>query len=567
MFTSCDDYLDTSNYTEKNTANYPQTLVDAQQVITGIYNNLNVVCANPQKSFFYASELAADDRLGGGGDNDNLMQALDLLMNYNSNMLEQFWSDRYVGVFRANTAIETLGNCTGYDSDDQKNQMMGESYFLRAFYYYELASLFGNVPLVITTEAVNLPKASAAEEWGQIIQDLKTAIELMPAKKYNTGWIEEGHVDRWCAEALMARAFLFYTGYYQVDDIVLPDGTTKVTKDDVIGWIDDCVENSGYSLVSDYRNLWAYTNRLTVDDYDYTKGQGLTWVENDNGINSESMFEIKFSQLASWSTTIGYANGYALHFGMRGGQDYGNTFPFGQGWGAGPVAPNLWDDWKTAEPNDMRRAASICNIPDELPDYTKGGWADFVQETDYYEKKMSPITCKNSASTSGYRATFEYDMYSGFSSDNMQLNNIHDMVLIRFADVLLMQSELKQDITGINKVRTRAGLDLITSYSDAALQNERRWELCFEGVRWNDIRRWHIAETALAEQINQPTYHAGIPDKNASQGVGYVTRYKETGGFFKIPENQISLSNGVLIQNDGWDTSDSNYTSWTATGR
>jgi hypothetical protein len=107
-----------------------------------------------------------------------------------------------------------------------------------------------------------------------------------------------------------------------------------------------------------------------------------------NADDVENMFAIKFNKLASWNTTIGYGNGYALHLGIRGGQDYANTFPFGQGWGAGPVAPNLVSDWKAAEPNDMRRDATI-QLLSQLPNYKKGGWSDYVQETDYYEKKVS----------------------------------------------------------------------------------------------------------------------------------------------------------------------------------
>ena len=91
-------------------------------------------------------------------------------------------------------------------------------------------------------------------------------------------------------------------------------------------------------------------------------------------------------------------------------------------------------------------------------------------------------------------------------SENLQLNNIHDLVLIRFADVLLMQSELKENTDGINRVRERAGLSPISSYSLQALQNERRWELAFESIRWNDIRRWHIAAAALEKQTNVKIY-------------------------------------------------------------
>lgn len=558
LLASCENFLDTESLTQKNTSNYPKTLTDAKQVLAGIYNNLSVTNAAPASSFLFYSELASDDRFGGGGVNDRMFQAEDLLMSSGKDMYAQFWKDRYAGIFRANTAVQTLGNCSGYTSDDEKNQIIGEAYFMRALYYYELASLFENIPLLTDPAPENKAQATPDETWSQIISDLKAAITMMPAKKYGTV-AETGHADRWAAQAMMARAFLFYTGFYEKQDVTLPDGS-KVTKADVIAWIDDCTANSGYSLVSDFRNLWAYSNRLTKEDYAYTKGKNLKWVEDDNGINPESMFAIKFSKFASWGTTIGYSNGYALYLAIRGGQELGKTFPFGQGWGAGPVNPALWADWSEAEPNDMRKVASICKISDELPNYTKGGWADFVQETDFYGKKWSPISSKKSDG-SGYWETFEQDMYD-YTTVNFQLSNIHDLVLIRFADVLLMQSELKGDATGMNKVRARSGLPAV-AYSLKALQNERRWELNCEGVRWNDIRRWHIAETELAKQNNQPTLYQGVTDKNSTpnNGGGYVARYKATRGFVAIPETQISLSNNVLKQNAGWGN-DALYAGW-----
>lgn len=580
VLSSCEDALDSTNYTQKTTGTFPQTYADAQQMLAAIYQNLNVVNATPQASFFYISMLASDDNLGGGGANDKLMQAEDLLTNYQTDMTRQFWKDRYAGVFRANNFIATLDNCKGFPSEDERNQMMGEALFLRAFFYYELGSQYGNIPLITTTEAVDAPSATAAALWGQILLDLKTACDIMP-KRNNATSATIGHVDKYAAEALLGRAWLFYTGVYcngealadvtstsynPLVSVNLPDGTT-LTKQNVIDYIDDCVTNSGYSLVPDFRNLWAYTNRLVVEQFNYTKGQNLKWVEDDNGVNPEAMFMIKYNKLASWSTTIGYANGYALHFGVRGDQGYNNTFPFGQGWGAGPVAPNLVNDWKTAEPTDMRRNASIYNVKD-MSKYTygAGSWGDFVQETDYYEMKQSPICCVNTDKDNldgDYAPTFESIMYGagGWSvNDNLfQLRTIHDLVLIRFADVLLMQSELKEDATGMNRVRARAGLPAI-GYSLEALQKERRWELAFEGVRWNDIRRWHIAADALDKQANQPIYYAGTATTNSAHNGGYRARYDATGGFFKIPESQVSLST-VLNQNPGW-SSDADYNGW-----
>ena len=571
-FASC-DIDDVKNINEMSTENFPVSAEDGEAVLAGIYENLNATHAYPQESFLYYACLASDDQYGGGGVNDKLMQAMDLITNYNADMTNNFWSLRYEGINRANTLIQALPN-TAMD-DDLKTQYLGEALFLRAFYYYELASMYGNVPLLTVPSGETVTQGDVAQLWGQILQDLRDAADMMPAVRKT-----DGHVDKYCAEAMLGRSWLFYSGMYgngsdmsaltsttysPLESVTLPDGST-MTKQDVIRYIDDCVNNSGYSLVPDFRNLWAYTNRFTVEDYDYTKGQGLKWVEDDNAINPEAMFAIKFNKKADWGTTIGYANGIALHFGVRGGQQYDATFPFGQGWGAGPVATNLWDDWKNAEPGDLRREATIQDWTTQ-PSYTYGGWSDFVQETDYYSKKWSPISSINDNSTSitdPYVYCFENLMYGtdGWThgANNLQLNNIHDLVLIRFADVLLMQSELKEDVDGLNKVRARAGLAPVASYSLAALQNERRWELACEGIRWNDIRRWHIAAAVLNKQLNQKIYYCGNETTNAAHNGGYGSRYNATAGFQKMPDSQVSI--GSVVQNEGWTTTDSEYTGW-----
>lgn len=560
--------LDAVNYKEKDQSNFPVTEKDQAQALAAIYQNLNVVNANPQCSYFYYATLACDDAYGGGGENDILMQAEDLMLNSTANMTEQFWIDRYIGINRANTLLDALEK-QGESADPQTK---GEALFLRAYYYYELASMYGNVPVVTTAGSPVPDQPKASEVWGQILQDLYEAATIMPATRKT-----DGHVDKYCAEGMLGRAWLYYTGMYcngedlasltstnyqPLTSVTLPNEKV-LTKEDVIKCIDDCVNNSGYSLVKDFRTLWAYTNRCTVEDYAYTKGQNLVWVENDedgtaNAAQTERMFAIKFNKQASWNTTIGYANGYALHFGVRGTA----VFPFGAGWGAGPVATNLVDDWTNAEPTDMRRNATIQDMQN-LEGFAFGGGGDFMQETGYYDKKLSPIEAKKEDGT--ISVCFENLMYPGgwdtAGEENLQLNNIHDMVLMRFAEVLLMQSELKGDADGMNKVRARAGLPAV-SYSLEAIQNERRWELAFEGVRWNDIRRWHIAAKALDKQTGTKIYNRGIATTNTRTSYSYSERYNATAGFAKIPETQVLLMDGKLAQNPGWDDATSTYAKW-----
>ena len=92
----------------------------------------------------------------------------------------------------------------------------------------------------------------------------------MSDKKYNE-YVESGHATRWAAEALMGRCWLFYTGFYEKDSMPLAEGGS-ISKQQVIDWLNDCINNSGHKLVGDFRDLWAYTNEYTVDDYAYTKG-------------------------------------------------------------------------------------------------------------------------------------------------------------------------------------------------------------------------------------------------------------------------------------------------------
>ncbi len=584
-FTACS--LDVDDVTEMSTDNFPTNTDDADAILAGIYYNLNDINAYPQESFLYYAMLASDDQLGGGGDNDKDMQSFDFITRNGDDQTNDFYEIRYSGINRANTLIAALESI---DMDEEdRAQYLGEALFLRAFYHYELASMYGNIPLMTEpkSEMPDIGNQTAADLWGQILQDLYTAATTMPAVNNQNN----GHADRYCAEAMLGRAWLFYTGFYcngesianlvsssysPLTSVAMPNGET-LTKQMVIDCLMDCYNNSGYDLVKDYRILWPYSNRLTRNDYRYTQdleGLGLSWCQDDengsiNPADTEIMFATKFNKLASWSTTIGYGNGYALHFATRGGQAYTNTFPFGQGWGAGPVAPNLVNDWKAAEPNDPRLEATIQEVS-ELPDYdgadgayVYGGWSDFVQETEYLGKKIPAVVCFDPDGSGNISYdVFEMAMYGmdGILNESFQTENLHDLVHIRYADVLLMLSELTEDATYMNIVRDRVGLPGV-GYSLSALQNERRWEFATEGLRWNDIRRWHIASVALDKQLNQPIWVDGNSGQvNTEHNGGYSSRYEATAGFHMIPQTQVSL--GYIQQNEGWSDATATYGGW-----
>lgn len=560
LLSSCEDFLSFEPLTDKTSANFPSTEEEVKQMMAGIYTTMNNESQQTDMSYFFVNEVASDEKLGGGGVNDKKAQAYEAFMYSDPDMLGHNWETTYEGIHRANFAIEKLTEVSEQEnsflSSGQNDQYRGEAYFLRAFFYYRLATLYGSVPLKITTELADLGGATPDEIFAQIATDLKTAIELLPSTSYSN--TEEGHVTKWAAQAMMARVWLFYTGFYQKADLPLTEGGS-VSKSDVVSWLTDCVNNSGHQLVGDFHELWPYTNSLTIGDYDYIQdymaetGKELKYASDNGARNPETLFALKFNNFAGWGVDRGYGNMYQLFFALRGLQDVANTYPFAGGWGQGNSIPKqMVDEWQADEPGDIRIGASVLVIDEEVPKYNIGQW-DFVMESNWWGKKYNGIATRV-PDGDGFKYHNDYSVIMYGNQDNNQLSHADDLIFIRFADVLLMLSELTEDAQYMNRVRARAGLDP-KPYSVENLRKERRYELAFEGLRWNDMRRYgpEYAKAALEKQNGAPILNYGAPKTYTSLNPkGYSARYDETKGFFPIPQSQINLSNGLLEQIEGY---------------
>lgn len=553
-----ESFLDTQPLTQKTNTDFYKTPADMLQALTATYVTMvsvpsgSVLTAYP----FVTSELMSDDRFGGGGDNDLDPRAICDFKITGPDMYSGAWERYYQGIFRCNMLLENIDKPVWTD-DAQKGNIEGQALFLRAMFYFDLARMFGEVPLILETKPQNLPKASAAEMYAQIATDLKSAIEAFPAIPYGPALCSElGRANRWSAEALMARVFLFYTGYYETADLPLA-GEGTVSKADVIGWLTECKDQSGYRLMPEFRNLWPYSianSENSEKPYKYAADNDLAWY-GETGTNAESMFSLNFSTFADWGTSIYYSNQMDLFFGWRGNYSYEGTM--GDGWGMGTVNKKLWDEWPD---NDIRKRGSILKVDDPAegiePSYGLG--VDLhdkqMDETGYWQKKYRPINVYGDSKSSP--VVKEYHNYSVNlygATRNFQLDNMQDIVLIRFADVLLMHSELTETADGINEVRARVGLDPV-GYSLDALKAERHYELAFEGVRYYDLLRWagksnlSSVEAILESENGIGTINNGVV--GVKRGVDFRP---ETGGFLQIPNKEIALSEGVLVQNPGWE--------------
>ncbi|MCR5071773.1 MAG: RagB/SusD family nutrient uptake outer membrane protein [Bacteroidales bacterium] len=576
-FTACDKFLDTTSYTERNTSNFPASEEDALQLVTGIYATLNLdLRENPGTCYIMQANLCSDDQYGGGGIDDAEAQAWDHLMYNDMDAQADYWTSCYSGIGRANMAIANLDKV---EDESLRNQLLGEAHILRAWFYFELAQMFEEVPLVTNVpnsvaETSEYPHIGSYEEvYGLIAADLKKACDIMPSTPYGQILSGTGHVSRWVAEGLLARVYLFYTGFYSdkenksITTLPLMDLETfeisgqTVSKEYVVEKLEDCIKNSGYSLVPDYRCLWSYSNAATKANYPFMADCEESWYRDNE--NPEQMFYIACAQADD------KYNRMVLYLGLRtfDSGDYEPVFPMNKGYGFATVNPDLWNTW---DADDIRRKGSIWSVMDEAPnpDGYQIGAENQMEESLLWQKKTQAIACYiNDKWFFEFTSSSLY--YGNDKKDFGRKKCTTDFTLMRFADVLLMHAELTdgkviyKGMDGMNAIRNRAKLATIP-YSVDALRQERRHEFAFEGIRWGDMRRYGktYCIAALESQLNQDIYNMGVKTKMKDQGAGYRARYEATYGFRPYPQTEISLSNGVLTQRPGWDASSALFTSW-----
>lgn len=574
MLASCgEEFLDTQNMTEKDLGNYYTTPQDYEEATAGVYSCLYT---STHSMPIMAANIMSDYMFAGGGANDFSVDYVDGFEDPNEDTYADAWNNSYKGIFRSSTIIERIGQAD-FENEDDKNQYLGEAYFMRGYYYMRLAQFFGGVPIVFPGDNANQPRTTLDETWAQIASDFKTAIETFPRTAIGSIPTErDGHANLWVAESMMARAYLYYTGYKtntlnEATDVLPLVDEGSISKQQVTDWLVDMIENSGHALNTDPRSNWPYSAYSDASYYDgtpgwshdaslypYAENNSLTWA-GEYGGNKESVFVLKYTGASwGWEGSSTYSN--QLFF--QGVRNMESEAPFHRGWGWCTVNTQLWDMWPD---EDYRKRGSIMVIPawelglpvdneaqletyadeDNTRTYGLGVSVDHGRDVTPFANKKYTSTCvvDHENSLTG----FYFNMYGGAESSFM-LWNAQDLIMMRFSDCLLMAAELgASNAQGyMDQVRTRANMPSVPVTLDNIML-ERTFELCFEGVRWFDMARWGITESAILAAT-------GVDVIEPDGAIGtYTAVYRpETQCLLPIPESQINLSEGILLQNPGW---------------
>ena len=536
--TSCSEsFLDVSSKTESNTENFYKTEGDAWRALLGCYDGWRQISSAPGIGFYVASTVMGDECYGATGKGDGFgYQAIDAFdpMKSPSDMqlYGQDWKVYYAGVYRCNELMAHEEQIN-WESESNHGLYMGECRAIRALLYFDMVRLWGNIPLFLEPVNENREQADPAEVYAAIFEDLKFAIANIPADA-NLTEKEAGRITKYAAEAMLARAYLFYSGYYGKDPgFTNAEGETTgvVTKADALAAVEDVIGSGNYGLVDDFKNLWPAASLVPIPGNVGWNTDASTYAGD---FNKEVILAQKFTPTQDYNGNND-SNRWLVMMGMRSL----NHTPYGKGWGACTVVPQFLEKFPDG---DTRRAASAIDLVGEgiaQGNDFNSSFADWREYTGYSVKKYSPLVYGN-----GLPGT-NADGTAGF-----QECNANQWILMRYADVLLMAAELGSGNAAnyMHQVRARAGLDDI-AVNQQNIMEERARELAFEGIRYWDLLRQgvDVAADAIAASAGE-VFNGGVK--------GTVTYDKSktiaTKGLSQIPENQITLSNGVLKQNPGW---------------
>ena len=606
IFTSCDDMLDTDpRVTDATSATFPGKIADVEALNTATYSIMNTMGGGDpdNQNPFLWWEVMSDNCFGSGGLQDNKVKSLHHLVQMNSNQYEQPFVLLYGGINRANNQIETIDNVDWTGNEAKRNQLLGEGYFMRGLYTLWLTQLYGDVPLITSTLITEEMKAQVSAEeviYPQILSDFVSAQNLMSTEK------SSGHANKYVAEAFMARAYMFWAGFYKkvadlstgsapAINLVEQEGCTaaSLSQADVVSALRDIVSSGAYELLEDYRSLWQYSNSYVWDEtqkaLETGTGHAYKFIadmkrENcfdqpgmGNG-NKEELFQIQFMNASKWdldqkgpySCARMYCNYLSVFWALRVNGHNGDrnfTYPFTQGWGQGTPSNNIWDDWTVAENEggytDIRKLGSLIDGVTENKEIDYEFVKDCCEASGFGVKKYNGVTLDALTGDSPWWDFAGGENFKGTLDNPMQGDHFEDFYLMRYADVLLMLSEMTGDAQYMNQVQKRAGVPE-TPYSLKELQNQRRWEFAFEGLRFNDMRRWsgkdggescYAAKALQAQAGKQMVVKGNVANKTTMKHMtcSWTKRYADTNGFLAKPQSQITLMNGKLIQNPGWD--------------
>lgn len=496
---SCESKLDIPQHSVVAIDDFYQTDVEAEEAIVAAYYQFKTVHSGGTSSAAWLLNFLGDDFWTGGGSRADgiYYQYCEYTFGDDNGTVKSLYAGLYTLIYRCNLVLERV---TG-DSQVMK-RARAEALTMRAWANFELVTLWGTAPLVdhilAADEYLQGNSESTSVLWNAIESDLNTAISS-GALTDQTGTYR---LTKAFAQAMLGKAQLWQNKYSEA----------AATFDAII--------NSGkFSLQTDLTNFGTIKGDVTTEDLFCMRG-----IDDASNSGPNSTYHGSWTGLRAEKFSYGPRANFA-------------TYPFG--FQVNPTK-KLYDKFVEVEGVDGYRLKNFIltyeDMQGEFDTRVKDGMSIYDCEG-YFNRKY--MVWKDNG------AAYRYPL-----PDHIMR---YDEVLCFAAEAQFQAGNSAKALDYINQLRTRARAPLATSISLQVIKDESWMELCFEGLRYQNIIRWGEAASLLA---NRGAIH---PELQPNGTIDYV-RYNQDGtvGFktgkhelLPFPADEIAV-NPNMVQNPGW---------------
>ena len=535
---SCSDWLKEPTPGQTNLADYYTTWQAALENVNAAYTPLAWEYQGTYYAEWFIGDIVSDDALKGGQYIQSDMADVYDMENWktqtDNELLLQYYRAKYQGIQRCNLVLERVPGMDPELFDEEEYQcvdglqerIIGEAYFLRAFYYFQLVRVYGGVPLVLNNLLTDAdwqqPRATAEAVYDQIVADLTEANKRLWLRSDSRfADTDLGRVTKGAVQAMLLKVNLYRHQY-----------------EEARAWGDSIILSNEYSLETDYADNWL--------------------LENENGV--ESVFEIQYMEDPSsdYGEGNGFSRGTFTQILTR-SRSQDPMFGSNAGWGFNKPTHNLYDEYEEGDP---RRDVTIWDATGHMTNESE----EIYCGTPYCSRKYAWYTTDADGNVTGANTLAH--------ASRGPLN----YKLIRYADVLLMYAEACEAAGGagkcgktaeqaLNEVRQRAranaadpdalpdwpgysikvnGQEIADPTLQQAIRHERRVELAMEGHRWFDICRWGGFDNQ-GVKAHMDAYAATESQEARDEMADFVAGKHE---LFPIPEEERMLN--PMEQNPGY---------------
>lgn len=535
---SCSDWLKEPTPGQTNLADYYTTWQAALENVNAAYTPLAWEYQGTYYAEWFIGDIVSDDALKGGQYIQSDMADVYDMENWktqtDNELLLQYYRAKYQGIQRCNLVLERVPGMDPELFDEEEYQcvdglqerIIGEAYFLRAFYYFQLVRVYGGVPLVLNNLLTDAdwqqPRATAEAVYDQIVADLTEANKRLWLRSDSRfADTDLGRVTKGAAQAMLLKVNLYRHQY-----------------EEARAWGDSIILSNEYSLETNYADNWL--------------------LEKENGV--ESVFEIQYMEDPSsdYGEGNGFSRGTFTQILTR-SRSQDPMFGSNAGWGFNKPTHNLYDEYEEGDP---RRDVTIWDATGHMTNESE----EIYCGTPYCSRKYAWYTTDADGNVTGANTLAH--------ASRGPLN----YKLIRYADVLLMYAEACEAAGGagkcgktaeqaLNEVRQRAranaadpdalpdypgysikvnGQEIAAPTLQQAIRHERRVELAMEGHRWFDICRWGGFD-GQGVKAHMDAYAATESQEARDEMADFVAGKHE---LFPIPEEERMLN--PMEQNPGY---------------